>query len=76
MYVFFSAKDKTVELHVEDNYVGCAENADELLGLLVKNNVTGSDEIYNSSSVDFASEEGFATDDCAHAMINTALAKL
>ena len=76
MFVFFRAKDGTVELNVEDKYVGCAVDADELLELLVKNNVTGADELFNSSSVDFASEEGFATDDCAHDMINTALAKL
>jgi hypothetical protein len=38
------------------------------------NNVTEADDIYCSSSVDFASEEGFKNDEAAHKMINKALA--
>ena len=76
MFVSFNANARTVELFVEQEYKGCATDAAGLLELLVKNNVTGSDELFNSSSIDFASEYGFATDDCAHAIVNAALAQL
>ena len=76
MFVSFNANARTVELFVEQEYKGCAIDTDGLLELLVKNNVTGSDDLFNSSSIDFASEYGFATDDDAHAIIDGALAQL
>ena len=73
MFVFFNAEDGGIKLSIEQQPVGWAGTAEELAAILMKNNVNpSSDSIFCSSDVDFASEEGFATDDAAHEMIDAA----
>jgi hypothetical protein len=76
-YVFLNAADAAIVVTVNDIVVGAAYNAAQLAALFTANNVNVLvDTIMCSSSIDFASEEGFATDDCAHALINAALEQL
>ena len=76
MFVFFNAENAAIKLSIAQQVVGYASTADELLALLQANNVTLDDRLMHSSDVDFASEEGFATDDCAHNIIQAAVAQL
>jgi hypothetical protein len=76
MFVYFNAEDAQVKLSIDSTVAGYADNAQQLAHLLRANNVTQNNDMYFSSSVDFASEEGFATDDCAHNIINSAVAQL
>jgi len=73
MFVFFNAEAAQVKVTVEDAVVGYADTAAELAALLRKHNVTLADRLMHSSDVDFASEEGFSSDDAAHALIEEAL---
>lgn len=75
-FVFFTAVDGMIEVHINKEVVGFVTTATQLTKLLKQNSVTLKDDLYNSSSIDFCSEEGFATDDEAHAIIDKALAKL
>ena len=76
-YVFLNADDAAIVVHVNNAVVGAAHTAAELAALFTANNVNVStDTIMCSSSIDFASEEGFATDDCAHNIIENAVAML
>ena len=75
-FVFFNAVDAEVKVTVNDTVVGYADTADGLVELFLQNNLTHNDTFMHSSDVDFASEEGFETDDDAHAMIDAALAQL
>ena len=70
--VFFNATNATVN----DAVIGYADDAAGLVEMFLRANVTSKDSFLHSSDVDFASEEGFATDGCAHDMINAALAQL
>ena len=72
-FVFFNAEDAQVKVSIAQQVVGYADTATALAQLLRANNVTPADTLMHSSDVDFASEEGFATDDCAHAIIDEAL---
>ena len=73
MFVFFNADNGGIKLSIEQQPVGWAGTAEELAALLMQHNVnTSSDSIMHSSEVDFASEEGFATDGAAHEMIDAA----
>lgn len=76
MFVYFNAEDAQVKLSIDSNVVGYADNAQQLANLLSANNVTADNEMYFSSSVDFASEEGFANDNAAHDIIESAVAML
>ena len=76
MFVYFNAEDAQVKLSIDSNVVGYADNAKQLANMLRSNNVTTEQDMYFSSSVDFASEEGFATDNCAHNIIEDAVAML
>lgn len=76
MFVFFNAEDAGIKVSVDSVQVGWADTATALAQLLKANNVTLADRLMHSSDVDFASEEGFATDDCAHALIEAALEQL
>ena len=76
MFVYFNAEDAQVKLSIDSNVVGYADNAKQLANMLRSNNVTTEQDMYFSSSVDFASEEGFATDNCAHNIIDDAVAML
>ena len=73
MFVYFNAEDAQVKLSIDSKVIGYADNAQQLANLLSANNVTADNEMYFSSSVDFASEEGFATDSAAHAIIEDAI---
>ncbi len=72
-FVFFNAVDAAVQLTVDNTVVGAADSVDGVVEMLLRANVRADDRIFHSSDVDFASEEGFATDDCAHALIDAAL---
>jgi|11_taG_2_1085331.scaffolds.fasta_scaffold22185_1 hypothetical protein len=72
-FVFFNAVDAQVQLTVDNTVVGAADTVDALVELLLRANVRATDRIMHSSDVDFASEEGFATDGCAHELIEAAL---
>ena len=73
MFVFFNAENAAIKLSIEQQAVGYASTAAELAALLRKHNVTLADRLMHSSDVDFASEEGFSSDDAAHALIEEAL---
>jgi len=76
MFVYFNAEDAQVKLSIDSKVVGYADNAQQLANMLRANNVTQNNEMYFSSSVDFASEEGFANDNAAHEIIESAVALL
>ena len=72
-FVFFNAVDAQVQVKVNDVNVGAAASVDALVELFLQNNLTHNDTFMHSSDVDFASEEGFASDDAAHNLIEAAL---
>ena len=72
-FVFFNAVDAEVKVTVNDTVVGYADTADGLVELFLQNNLTHDDTFMHSSDVDFASEEGFASDDAAHELIDEAM---
>ena len=72
-FVFFNAEDAQVKVSIAQQVVGFADNATALAQLLKANSVTQNDDLFFSSSVDFASEEGFANDSAAHAIIEDAV---
>jgi hypothetical protein len=53
--------------------VGSAVCSEELVAILREQNVTAEDEMFQSSSVDFAAEEGFKDDNGAYNIIEPAL---
>ena len=75
-FVFFNAEQAGIKLSIKQQHIGWADSASDLAALLRANDVTLADRLMHSSDVDFASEEGFATDDDAHKMIEEALALL
>jgi hypothetical protein len=73
-YVFLNAANAAIVVTVNNVVVGAAHTAAQLAALFTANNVNVStDTIMCSSSIDFASEEDFATDNCAHNIIDAAL---
>ena len=72
-FVFFNAVDAAVQLTVDNAVVGAADTVDGLVELLLRADVRATDRICFSSDMDFASEEGFATDDAAHELLEAAL---
>jgi len=72
-FVFFNAVDAEVKVTVNDAVVGYADTAAGLVELFLQNNLTHNDTFMHSSDVDFASEEGFASDDAAHELIDEAM---
>jgi hypothetical protein len=76
MFVFFNAEAAQVKLSIDSDVVGYYDDADGLYDAFVAHGVTLNDDLFFSSDVDFASEEGFATNDCAHAIIDAAVAQL
>ena len=77
-YVFLTAANAAIAVHVNNTVVATdVQTADALVEVFLQNNVNVStDTIMCSSSIDFAAEEGFATDDCAHNIIEAALEQL
>ena len=74
-YVFLNAADAAIVVTVNNTVVATdVQTADALVEVFLQNNVNVStDTIMCSSSIDFAEEEGFATDSCAHNIIEEAL---
>lgn len=77
-YVFLNAADAAIVVTVNNTVVATdVQTADALVEVFLQNNVNVStDTIMCSSSIDFASEEDFATDSCAHNIIDEAFAQL
>ena len=76
-FVFLNADDAAIVVTVNNTVVGFAHTADALVEVFLQNNVNVlTDTIMCSSSIDFAAEEGFATDSCAHNIIDAALQQL
>ena len=72
-FVFFGAKDGQVTVSIDHVMVGVASDSEQLVAILQENGVTLADEMFQSSSVDFAAEEGFADDRGAYDIIEPAL---
>jgi hypothetical protein len=72
-FVFFSASNGAVNVTIDNILVGSAVCSEELVAILREQNVTAEDEMFQSSSVDFAAEEGFEDDNGAYNIIEPAL---
>jgi acyl-CoA thioesterase len=72
-FVFFGAKDGQVTVSINQVLVGLASDSEQLVDILQENGVTLADEMFQSSSVDFAAQEGFADDNGAYDIIEPAL---
>ena len=72
-FVFFNATNAQVQITVDDTVVGAADTVDALVELLLRADVRATDRFMHSSDMDFASEEGFATDTAAHELLEAAL---
>ena len=77
-YVFLNAVDAAIVVTVNNTVVATdVQTPDALVQVFLTHNINVlTDTIMCSSSIDFASEEGFATDDCAHNIIDAALQQL
>jgi len=77
-YVFLAAADAAIVVTVNNTVVATdVQTADALVEVFLQNNVNVlQDTIMCSSSIDFAEEEGFASDASAHNIIDEALEQL
>ena len=77
-YVFLNAADAAIVVTVNDIVVATdVQTPDALVQVFLQHNIDVlTDTIMCSSSIDFAEEEGFATDSCAHNIIDAALEQL
>ena len=77
-YVFLTAANAAIAVHVNNKVVATdVQTADALVQVFLTHNINVMrDTIMCSSSIDFAEEEGFATDACAHNIIDAAVAQL
>jgi hypothetical protein len=76
-YVFLNAVDAAIVVTINDTVVDAIYEADALVEVFLQHNINVlADTIMCSSSIDFAQEEGFDTDSCAHNIIEAALAQL
>ena len=76
-YVFLNAVDAAIVVTINDTVVDAVYEADALVEVFLQHNINVlADTIMCSSSIDFAQEEGFATDSCAFNIIEAALAQL
>ena len=77
-YVFLNAENACIVVTVNNVCVAAdVQTADALVQVFLTHNVNVlTDTIMCSSSIDFAEEEGFATDNCAHNIIEEALEAL
>ena len=72
MFTFLNACDGEIVVTIDNERIGVASTAEGLARIFDEwGCVAGT--IAHSSDVDFASEEGFASDDAAHDLINSAL---
>jgi hypothetical protein len=76
--VFLNAANAAIVVTVNNVVVAAdVQTADALVEVFLQHNINVlADTIMCSSSIDFAEEEGFATDNCAHNIIEDALAQL
>ena len=76
--VFLNACNACIVVTVNNTVVATdVQTADALVEVFLQHNVNVlTDTIMHSSSIDFAEEEGFATDNCAHNIIEEALEQL
>ena len=73
-YVFLNAADAAIVVTVNNTVVDAVYTADALVEVFLQHNINVlTDTIMCSSSIDFAQEEGFDTDSCAHNIIEAAL---
>ena len=77
-YVFLNAANAALQVYVNDQLVAeDVQSADALVQVFLTHRIDVlADTIMCSSSIDFASEEGFASDSCAHNIIEAALEQL
>ena len=72
-YVFLNAEEAAIVVTVNNVQVAAVYTADALVRVFLQHNINvNTDTIMCSSSIDFAEEEGFATDSCAHNIIDEA----
>ena len=76
--VFLNAENAAIVVTVNNTVVATdVQTADALVEVFLQNSINVlTDTIMCSSSIDFAQEEGFATDSCAHNIIEAALEQL
>ena len=76
--VFLNAENAAIVVTVNNTVVANdVQSADALVQVFLTHNINVlADTIMCSSSIDFAEEEGFATDSCAHNIIEAALEQL
>ena len=74
-YVFLNAANAALQVYVNNVCVANdVQTADALVQVFLTHNINVlQDTIMCSSSIDFAQEEGFDTDSCAHNIIEAAL---
>ena len=77
-YVFLNAADAAIVVTVNNTVVAAdVQTADALVQVFLTHNINVlTDTIMCSSSIDFAAEENFATDACAHNIIDAAMQQL
>ena len=76
-YVFLNADEAAIVVTVNNVQVAAVYTAAQLVAAFKQHNVNVlTDTIMCSSSIDFAEEEGFATDNCAHNIIDAAMQQL
>ena len=75
--VFLNAQNAAIVVTVNNVQVAAVYTAAQLAAVFKQHNINVlTDVIMCSSSIDFAEEEGFATDACAHNIIEEALEAL
>ena len=72
MINYLSASDSQLQLWDDEGIVASSSDA-LILSNIIHNNGGLADEIFASSSMDFASEEGFTTDDGAKELFDSAV---
>ena len=73
MFVFLNAEAKSIVVNIDQQVVGRADNYQQLAAIFLMNKIDQESDIFCSSSIDFAAEEGFDSDSDAHNMIDQAL---
>jgi len=76
-YVFLNAADAAIVVTVNNVQVAAVYTAAQLAAVFTQHNINiSTDTIMCSSSIDFAEEEGFASDASAHNIIDEAFEAL
>ncbi|MBT4086747.1 MAG: hypothetical protein HOE83_23365 [Alphaproteobacteria bacterium] len=74
MITFIAANNGRLEMTVDGHRVLFADTPEDVADIIRANADPGQDDVPMSSSMDFASEEGFATDHAARAMFEVGIA--